>query len=159
MQETFHSRIWYVCRSRFEWVSLLLINAGHSTLLRNIYDYERYGTAASQRTIQGLIEHSAQNLQVLDLSGCRNVTDSTLQAVSQLCGLLPSSVLTNVNISLCTRLQKLTLSWVDMKTTEEGLESLYKCTALTSLSISNPEWSFPGIYTFTCVAASSSLTH
>lgn len=93
-----------------------------------VVDLSEYGTAASQRTIQALIEHSAQNLQELDLSGCRNVTDTTLQA-----------------ISVCSRLTKLTLSWVDMKTTEAGLENLHKCTGLTSLSISNPEWSFPDI--------------
>lgn len=91
-------------------------------------DLSEYGTAASQRTIQALIEHTANYLQVLDLSGCRNVTDATLNALSN-----------------CTRLQKLTLSWVDMKTTEAGLENIYKCNSLTSLSISNPEWSFPDI--------------
>lgn len=91
-------------------------------------DLTEYGAEATQRTILGLVEHSANQLQVLDLTGCKNVSDEILDVLSR-----------------CHNLKKLVLSWVDMKTTEDGLHNLHKCTALTSLSISNPEWSFPDV--------------
>lgn len=91
-------------------------------------DLTEYGAEASQRTILGLVEHSTSHLQGIDLTGCKNVSDDTLEALSR-----------------CHNLKKLVLSWVDMKTTESGLQNLHKCTALTSLSISNPEWSFPDV--------------
>jgi hypothetical protein len=96
-------------------------------MLRNV-DLTEYGAEASQRTILGLVDKSSNYLQVLDLTACKNVSDVTLDAVSR-----------------CVNLRKLVLSWVDMKTTEEGLENLHKCTALSTLSISNPEWSFPDV--------------
>jgi hypothetical protein len=91
-------------------------------------DLTEYATEASQRTILGLVHNSTSYLQSLVLTGCRNVSDDTLDAVSR-----------------CIHLRKLVLSWVDMKTTEEGLQNIHKCTALSSLSISNPEWSFPDV--------------